>query len=53
VVDLLALGMAAGALAMLILALSMIAKGRLAPGLVVGVLALVVGGVAGSLAAFA
>jgi hypothetical protein len=51
--DLLAIGMAAGALALLIVGLSMIFKGRVAAGLVVGVLALVVGGAAGSLAAFA
>jgi hypothetical protein len=49
----LALGMAVGALALLIVGLSLIFKGRVAAGLVVGVLALVVGGAAGSLAAFA
>jgi len=51
--DLLALGMAAGALAFLIVGLSMIFKGRVAAGVAVGVVALVVGGAAGSLAAFA
>jgi len=52
-VDLLALGLAAGALAFLIVGLSMIFKGRVAAGLVVGVVALIVGGAAGSLAVFA
>ena len=51
-VDFLAFGMAVGALALLIVGLSMIVKGRVAAGLV-GVLALVVGGAAGSLAVFA
>jgi hypothetical protein len=45
--------MAAGALALLIVGLSMIFKGRAGAGVVVGVVALVVGGAAGSLAAFA
>jgi hypothetical protein len=45
--------MAAGALALLIVGLSMIFKGRVGAGVVVGVVALVVGGAAGSLAAFA
>ena len=50
---LLALGMAAGSLALLIVGLSMIFKGRVAVGILVGALALAVGGAAGSLAAFA
>jgi hypothetical protein len=49
----LALGLAAGALALLVAALSTIIKGRVGAGLVLGVLALVVGGAAGTIAAFA
>ena len=49
----LALGLAVGAIALLVVGLSMIFKGRVAAGLIVGVFALVVGGAAGSLAAFA
>jgi hypothetical protein len=52
-VKLLALGLAVGALALLIAGLGMIVKGRVGRGVVVGVLALVIGGTAASLAAYA
>ena len=49
----LALGLAAGALALLVAALGTILKGRVGTGLVLGVMALVIGGAAGTIAAYA
>jgi hypothetical protein len=48
-----ALGMAVGALLLLIAGISSILKGRVAVGLVLGVLALLIGGGAGTIAAYA
>ena len=52
-VKLLALGFAAGAVVLLLAGLATILKGRVGAGIVLGVIALVVGGMAGTLAAYA
>ena len=49
----LALAMAVGALALLALALSNIFKGRVGMGIVIGIMALIIGGGAGTIAAYA
>jgi hypothetical protein len=51
--DLLALGLAAGAFALLIGAIANIFKGKVGLGIVIGVVALVIGGSAGAMAAYA
>jgi hypothetical protein len=52
-VKLLALGFAAGALILLLAGLATILKGRVGTGIVLGVIALLVGGMAGTMAAYA